>query len=280
MIGVVTDSASNIPPEMVEEFGIEVVPLNVHIEDESYEDGKFDIRMMYEKMRAGILPRTSQPAPGKFVDVYKKLASRVSSIISIHLTSKHSGTFQSALLARSMVPDIDVEVVDSRLISMGTGFIVLAAAQAARLGKGKEEILNLIKNLRERVHTYATVSTLHYLHMGGRVSAIKSLMASLLNVKPILTVREGAVVLMGQARTRRKSLERLVSLTYEAMKNFASVDLAVLHADALEEARQLKEALEGLLNYRSLYVLEVTPVLAVHGGPGLIGIVSIPCVEI
>ena len=279
MIRIVTDSASNLPRALLKKFNITVIPLNIHIGDRTYLDGEFESQALYQAMRAGVVPTTSQAAPGKFLEVYRKLAKEATSIISIHLTSHHSGVYQSAMIARQMVPHLDIEVVDSKLIAMGTGFLVLAAAKAAQLGKTKEEILALLEEMRKKVHTYATVSTLKYLRLGGRVSHIQELLGTLLNVKPILTVHNGVVELLEKVRTRRRALERIVELTCEAMANIPWVDFAVLHADALEEARWVKRTLEAMLRFHQSFLLEITPLLVVHGGPGLIGVISCPAFE-
>ena len=279
MIGIVTDSSVNLPPQVIKELGVEVVPLNVHIGSETCEETEISTSFLCKKMREGILPKTSQPAPGKFLEVFKKLADRCESILTIVITAAHSGTYNSALLARAMLPEVDIEVVDSRSIATGTGFLVEAAAEAAKQGKTKDEILALIRKLQELIHIYATVDTLHYLHMGGRVGAVKNLMASLLNIKPILTVQQGVVKVIGQTRTRSRSLERILTLSCQAMERFKEIDVAVLHADCHNEALKLKEALKERLNYRKFYLQEVTAVLAVHGGPGLIGIVSCPVIS-
>jgi len=276
MVGIVSDSSCNLPAEVIKELNIEIVPLNVHIGAETYEETEITTTLLCQKMREGVLPKTSQPAPGKFLEAFERMSEKYDSIIAITITSVHSGTYGSALLARNMLPKADIEVVDSRSISMGMGFQVEIAARAAKAGKSKEEILTLIKKAQEFISVYATVETLHYLHMGGRVGAVKTLMASLLDIKPILVVKDGEVKVGGQTRTRRKSLEKILTKSIQVAQEHEQVDVAVLHADCREEALMLKERLEESLTPRKLYLQDVTAVLAVHGGPGLIGIVTCP----
>ncbi len=278
MIGILTDSSCNLPKEIIEELGIEIIPLYVHIGTETYEEFDITTTELCRKMREGILPQTSQPPPGKFEEAFRKMAQKYDSIIAILITSKHSGTYNSALIAKEALPELDIEVVDSLSVATGTGFLAEAAARAAKEGKTKEEILNLIYQLREKINLVATVATLKYLHASGRVGAVKTLMASLLDVKPILSMKEGEVVVIGQTRTRSRSLEQIVSHVVKAAERLGRVDLAVLHADCHEEALALKEHLERRVQPNRIFVGEITSVIAVHGGPGLIGVVYSPAI--
>jgi DegV family protein with EDD domain len=278
MIGVLTDSSCNLPREIIEELGIEIVPLYVQIGTETYEEFDITTTELCRKMREGIFPQTSQPPPGKFEEIFKKMAKQFKSIIAILITSKHSGTYNSAQVARAMLPELDIEVVDSLSIATGTGFLAEAAARAARKGKAKDEILSLIHWLRDRINIVATVSTLKYLHASGRVGAIKTMMASLLDVKPILSMKEGEVVVIGQTRTRSRSLEQIVSHTVKVAERLGKVDLSVLHADCHEEALMLKEELSKKVRPNRIFLAEITSVIAVHGGPGLIGVVYSPAI--
>ncbi|MCS7285880.1 MAG: DegV family protein [Anaerolineae bacterium] len=278
MVGILTDSSFNLPREIIEELEIEVIPLYVQIDTETYEEFDITTAELCRKMREGVLPQTSQPPVGKFEEIFRKMAQKYDSIIAILITSKHSGTYNSAMVARAMLPELDIEVVDSLSIASGTGFMAEAAARAARKGKTKEEILNIIYKLRDKINLVATVSTLKYLHASGRVGAVKTMMASLLDVKPILSLKEGEVVVIGQTRTRARSLEQIISHVSKAAESLKPVDLAVLHADCFEEALMLKEELIKRVNPNRIFVAEITSVLAAHGGPGLIGVVYSPAI--
>ncbi len=278
MIGILTDSSCNLPREIIEELGIEIVPLYVHIGSETYEEFDITTTELCRRMREGILPQTSQPPPGKFEEAFRKMAEKFKSIIAILITSKHSGTYNSALLARASLPELDIEVVDSLSIATGTGFMAEAAARAARKGRSKDEILSLIHQLREKINIVATVSTLKYLHASGRVGAIKTMMASLLDVKPILSMKDGEVVVIGQTRTRSRSLAQIISHVEKAAERLGRVDLAVLHADCPEEALTLRDELLRRVRPNRIFTAEITSVIAVHGGPGLIGVVYSPAI--
>lgn len=275
-IKIVVDSCCDLPKAILERFDIKMVPVNINIGERSYEDGVDMTREnLYRKMvEEGIVPTTSAPAPGKFVEVYRELAKRANSILSIHITSKLSAVYQAAVLARSMVPEIDVRVIDSLSASMGTGFLALAAARAIEAGKTMQEILAIIEDIKARMNVFAALSTLKYLRLSGRVGSLQGMLASLLDIKPILTIRDGLAEALGAVRTRGRSLDRLVELAKEAVGEAKPVNVAIVHAYALKEAQQLKERIEAVLKCKEIFVVEITPALAVHAGPGVVGVIS------
>ena len=208
------------------------------------------------------------------MEVYRPLVEEGHSIISLHVTSKHSGTYQSALLAKSMLPEADIEVFDTLSISMGTGYQVLAAARAAEEGRSMEEILRLLERIRSRMHLYLTPATLKYLQRSGRVGKLAGALASLLSVKPIIKVEDGLLEAFEKVRTRGKALDRLVELTAQAVGTTEPVKLAIAHAEAHEEAEALRARLEETFNCDEMHVVDLACSLTVHGGPGIIGIIS------
>jgi len=275
-IKIVVDSCCDLPKAIQERFGIRMVPVNINIGKRSYEDGVDMTREdLYRKMiEEGIIPTTSTPAPGKLLEAYRELAERARMILSIHITSKLSAVYETAVLASSMVPEIDVRVIDSLSASMGTGFLALVAARAIEAGKTVQEILAIIKDIKARMNVFATVSTLKYLQLSGRVGSLQEFLASLLDVKPILIIRDGLIEAIGKVRSRTKSLDRLLELTREAVGERELVNVAIAHAYAPKDAQQLKEKIEATLKCKEVFVVEITPALAVHGGPGLIGVIS------
>jgi len=274
-IKIVVDSACDVPKALAERFDIKVVPVNINIGKRSYGDGVDMTREdLYRKMKEGIIPTTSAPAPGTFLEAYRELAERARTILSIHVTSKLSAIYQTAVLARSMVPEIDVRVIDSLSASMGAGFLALAAAKAIEAGKTVQEILALIEGIRARMNVFATVATLKYLQLSGRVSQLQESFASLLDVKPILAVHDGLIEATGRVRTRTRSLDRLLELTKEAVGGGEAISVAIVHAYAPEEAQHLRERIEAIFKCREIFTVEITPALAALGGPGLIGVVS------
>lgn len=275
MIKIVTDSTADVPSPFLERYDIRMVPINIQFGSETYEEGiTIDRPTFFQKLEGDIMPTTSQPSPGQFTKVYEELAGQGHSILCVVITSKHSGTYQSALLAKSMMSEADIEVFDTLSISIGTGYQVLAAARAAEEGKSMAEILQLLEGIRSRTYLYLTPATLKYLQKSGRVGKLAGALASLLNVKPIIKVEDGTLEAFQNVRTRGKAIDCLVELTAEAVGTSAPVKLAVAHAEAHAEAEALRERLEKTFNCQEMHVVDLACSLTVHGGPGIIGVVS------
>ncbi|MGE5593231.1 MAG: DegV family protein [Betaproteobacteria bacterium] len=275
-IAIVTDSGASLPEELVEKYDIAVAPIGIQFGSESYRDG-LDITReeFYERLNGPDIPLTSQPAPAEFISIYRRLLERVRTIISIHITSTGSGTFQVANLAKASFPDADIEVVDSLSASMGTGFMVLAAAEAAQRGKTKEEILRLLAELRPRISAYAVIKSVKHLLKSGRIHKGQALIASLLAIKPLISVKEGVVEVVDRVRTYQGALDKLVELTREAAGD-SRVRVSVVHGNALAEAKRLRDRLKQVLNCGDVVLSDIGAPLAVHGGPGIIGVVFHP----
>jgi len=276
MIKIVTDSTCNLPPGLIQRYDIKVVPTNIQLGSETYEEGVTIARDTFYRQieELGIMPTSSQPSAGQFVEVYRELASQGRSILSIHITSKLSGTCQSAELAKSMAPELEIEVFDSLSISMGTGFLVLAAVRAAEEGKSMMEILDLLRGIRSGMNIFFTPATLKYLQMSGRVGRLQEALAALIKIKPIIKVEDGVLQAFQKVRTRRQSLDRLLELTEEAVGTSDPVRIAVIHAEAAEEAQAMMEKVRMRFNCVETFVDDLSITLAVHGGPGLIGLIA------
>jgi len=276
-IAIVTDSAASLPQELVKKYGVTVVPIQIQFEDEAYRDGVDITREeFYEKLDGRVMPSTSQPAPSDFINVYEKLLERVRTIISIHITSEGSGTCQVANIAKARFPGADIEVFDSKSASMGIGFLAMEAAEAVLSGKTKEEILRLLTELRPRIVSYAVIDSIRYLLKSGRVRAGQALIASLLSVKPLISIRQGVVEVVDRVRTHRAALDRLVELTLAAAGDNPRSRLAVVHGNVLEEANKLRDRLRPLVGCKEILVTDIGAALAIHGGPGIIGGVCLP----
>lgn len=274
---VVTDSVSDLPADLVARYGITVVPARIHLNGRTYLDGvDLDHDALYRSMAQGLIPKTSQPSPGQFLEVYRPLVEDGHEILSIHVTSKGSGTYQSAVLARDMLGGTGIEVVDSASLSMGTGFLVLEAARAIEGGLALSRILRRLDEIKGHLTIYATVDTLRYLIASGRVGQIQGLLGSLLNIKPLLTVKDGAVVAVGRVRTRRRALEEVLHLMEAAVGVGRRVRAAVMHGDVPEEAGWLRDRVEERFSCEELFVLLAGVALSANGGPGVIGVVAYP----
>jgi DegV family protein with EDD domain len=274
MIKIVTDSTADVPRALLERHDIRVVPINIQFGQETYREGLDIDRATFFRKLEESMPTSSQPSPGQFSEVYQQLAGQGHSILTVVVTSKHSGTHQSAMLAKSMLPDARIEVFDSLSISMGTGYQVIAAARAAEEGKNMDEILRLLEGIRSKTHLYFTPATLKYLQRSGRVGKLAGALGSLLHVNPMIRLEDGTLEAFEKVRGRGKALDRLVELTAQAVGTTAPVKLAVIHAEADGEAEAVRARLQENFRCDEMHVAELACSLTVHGGPGIIGIIS------
>lgn len=273
-VRVVTDSTSSIPRELAEKYHIEVVPLRVLFGNEAFaEDIDISKDEFYARLKqAKELPRTSQPSAGEFAAVYERLGREADGIISIHISSKLSGTFASAEAARAMLPGLKLNVIDSGVVSMALGLLVLRAAEAAAEGRSLDEVTALVETLRPRMRVSFVVDTLEFLQKGGRIGGAAALVGSLLHVKPILTLRDGRVEPLERVRTKRRAVERLIHLLKEETKAGGRLHIAVLHGQAPKEAEALVQRLCETFGLDEIHIGEVGPVIATHTGPGVVGV--------
>ena len=272
IIKIVTDSTADLPESLINELSITVVPLRVRFGDTVYREGvDISTKTFFEKLKqAPELPRTSQPSPGEFQEIFAGLTCDGSSIISIHLSSHLSGTYQAAQLAKSSLPELDITVVDSKQVSMGLGMIVLAAARAAKDGKTKAELLAIVEKVINRMQTYIVVDTLEYLQKGGRIGKASTLMGTVLNIKPILTIADGIITPFEKVRGKAKALEKIIELVKEFSDKNGLMRCAIVHADALDEAVNLHGRLISKIRHCEIIISEIGAVVGTHGGPGTI----------
>lgn len=274
-IALITDSTASLPPELARRYNIHVIPTYVIIGGKTFLDG-VDLapgefyRLLQE---AETLPTTSQPSVGDFVELYTKLSQEAEDILSIHLSDQLSATMSSALAARKEMGAVPIHVIDSRSASMGLGFIVLAAARAVEEGKGLPQVIEAIESLIPRMNVIFMVDTLEYLRRGGRIGGASALLGSILSIKPILYLKDGRVEVLEKVRTKSRARERLLEIVAERLGSGRGVHVAILHADALEEAQVLEDQIVRQFEPVELYVDELNPVVGTHVGPGTIGLV-------
>jgi len=274
VIKIVTDSGSGIAPETAQQYGILVVPLYVHFGTETFRDG-VDIQLPEFLSRLQSfpqLPTTSQPSAGDFLEVYKSLTADGSEVISIHLSAKLSGTVASACAAQEMLPGAHIHVVDSRFISAPQAMMVVEAARMAAAGQSTEAILARLDQFIAGSRIYFVVDTLEYLQKGGRIGKAAALLGTALQMKPILMLQDGIVEAKERIRTKNKAILRLRELAVEETAGRSCRYLGILHAAALEEARQLEDELVSQLMPAETIMDEVGPVIATHTGPGVVGV--------
>lgn len=277
-VRIVTDSTADLPRELAELYGVVVVPLKVMFGNEVYRDGMdLDTAGFYQRLKKNQAPpTTSQPSPGEFVAVYERLTQKGNSVISIHISSALSGTFHAAQLAKTMVDSKDIFVIDSRSVSMGLGLIVLAAAKAAKEGRTRKEILTLVNELINKVNVFFVVDNLNYLKQGGRIGKAGALVGSLLNIKPILTIKDGQVAPLEKVRGKGRALERLLDLAVAGYPPGRRLICSVVHADDYTSLMKLKEKAASMLKCSELIISELGPVVGTHAGPGVVGLVVYP----
>ena len=270
MVRIVTDSTADLTEEQQQAAGITVVPLNVHFGDQVFRD-HVDLTAdeFFRRLKASPqLPRTSQPSVGVFEEAFRKLREGGDEIVSVHLSSKVSGTYNSALMAAQSVDQDRIEVVDSLSTSMALGFMALEGAKLARAGKDRKVIAERLRALVPKARVICVVDTLTYLERGGRIGKARALLGSLLNVKPILQLKDGEVVPLGRARGRPQGLSRLVELLG---RDGHVSQLAIMHGAALADAEQLRERVAASYPGLDILLTEIGAVLGTHTGPGVIG---------
>jgi DegV family protein with EDD domain len=273
-VAIITDSSPYIPQELLEEYQIHVVPLVVIWGEETYADG-VDIRPQefYERLQsAEVMPSTSQPSIAAFKDKYQELHEQGYDVLAVLISEKLSGTVDSATQAKNEFPEAHVEIVDSESTAMATGFQVLAAARAAEAGASLLECKAAAEQAQERSGVVFVVDTLEYLHRGGRIGGAKRFLGTMLNIKPILAVKDGYVQSIGQVRTEKKALEELVCIVEESTNGCSSVHLASLHANRPDTASYVLEEAQKRIPCVEKVFSEVSPAIGTHTGPGAMGL--------
>ncbi|MCT8138991.1 DegV family protein [Anaerobacillus sp. CMMVII] len=271
-VKIVTDSTVDVPIEELAELGVEVVPLTITVDGKSYIDGVDISAKDYISLlkQAKEIPRTSQPSAGVFAEIFDRLGADGSEIISIHITSGMSGTYNSAQSGAGMSTS-KVTVVDSKFISYALGFQVLEAAKMAKEGKTRKEILERIETIRENTSLFIMVDTLDYLVKGGRIGRGKALVGSLLRIKPIASLADGVYTPVSKVRTYAQLINYLLKQLETETANKKIKAVAIAQADALGLANQLKDAIEKATGFTDVKISDTTPIISTHTGPGAIG---------
>ena len=270
IVKIVTDSTADLPEDLVNELGVTVVPCYVCFGKDLYRD-RVDISEddFYKRLlQDSTFPTTTQPTVEDFAKVYRELSSKADAIISIHISKKLSGTCNSALQGKKLVENVcPIEVVDSETTTMALGLTVVAAAAIAKRGNSMQQMLDDIRQVVPDVQLFVLFDTLKYLAKGGRIGKAKSLLGSLLSVKPILKIKDGEFVPVVQMRSRAKGMEKLFDLARE-VGNIE--DLAITYSTTPDDARALADQINSTLHPKQVRVARVGAVLGVHGGPGVI----------
>ena len=275
-IAIVTDTYASLPADLADLYSIRQVPIAVHFGETTYLTGSdIDNASLFERVDAdGALPTTSAPTPGDFLKAFQAaFDGGADEVVCLCVNSRISTTYDAARIAREVLFDREISVVDNQNISVGQGFMAMEAAEAAEQGASREEIIGRARDVGSRVSIYAAVSTLKYLAMSGRIGHLTAGLVDLLSIRPILTLRDGQLHMVERVRTQPKALSRVIQLAAAAVGGGTPERLAIIHVDALDDARRFEEQLRAELDWTETIIsAELTPGLYVHTGPGLVGV--------
>ena len=275
-IAVITDTDSSLSQSVAASYGIRQVPITVHFEDEMFRTGiDIDDKQLFEKVeRLNRLPTTSAPSPGAFMEEYRAAFEHgADEIVCICVSSKVSATYTSAVAATEHFPGKIIKVIDSSTLSLGQGFMAIAAAQAVQEGAALDEVVAKALDVGSRVHVYAVLATLKYLALSGRVGKLVAGMADTLNIKPILTVQDGKLDLLERVRTRKKAIARVFDLVTADVDGKKIEKVGVIHGNHVAWANELRDQLcEKFICPDDVLIADFTPGLSVHTGSGVVGL--------
>jgi DegV family protein with EDD domain len=276
MLKIVMDSAGDIPDEWRKEYDIVVIPVNIQFENKTFLQGvdlsNDDFYRLADS--TGIIPKTSQPTPQQFVELYKKIAQVSDTILSLHVTSKLSGTFNSAVMAAQELKNkLKVIPYDSGSGSAAMGFMCKEVRQLERAGATLQTILNRLDEIRKNVSIVLTLDTLEYARKSGRVKRLQAAIATLINIKPIVILKDGALDMKERVRTRQRAISRVVDIIHERVGDHL-VNVAVVHSQSIDAAKQLIEKVNETLHVNELILSELSIGVAANLGPGTVGVIA------
>lgn len=282
-IALVSDSTANIPDDLLKRYDITIVPLYVLFSGKAEKDSvdftpaEFYQRLAAIKAAGGELPKTSQPSPVDFEHAYNALAQAgAKHIISVHVSTKMSGTTNSAQIAADMVGQrVQVHVVDSKTISMQMGYMILEAAEVIRHGGGVQGALDVIEEVKSNSCTYFTVTELEHLEASGRIAGSDKVAEAEIKVRPVIGIQDGSASVVSPERTQRAAIEKVIELTRNRLQALSIKAVTVVHANAPDRAEALKARVPAELGYKGeIRIADFGPVLAVHVGPGMLGLAA------
>jgi DegV family protein with EDD domain len=278
MLRIVTDGAADILPEWAQEYGIDMIPVNILFGEKSYLQGvELDNEGFYKLVdESKRIPKTSQPSPHQFVEFYRKIAQKGDTILSIHITAKLSGTYASAVsAAEELKGEFNVIPIDSACGSLGIGMMCREARKMEQAGKSVDEIVKYIESIKSNVSVILTLDTLEYAKMSGRVGTMQAALASVLNVKPIAVLKDGVLNMAEKVRTRKAALDRVIAMAKEDFGD-QPVYLAVVHARDLKSGEALLEQAKSHFNHKETMISELSISIAANLGPGTVGLILYP----
>ncbi|TFZ40353.1 DegV family protein [Soehngenia longivitae] len=278
-VKILTDSASDLPEEIIKEYDIDVLPMTIIKDDKEYKD-RVDIspKVIFDGMRNKEVFKTSQVTPIAFEEKFEQYAKQGIPVVYVGFSSELSATYQSSVIAKDNVltkyPEAKIEVIDTYAASGGFGLIVLEAAKFARAGKEVDEILDRVNLAKESIDHIFTVDDIEYLYRGGRVSRTSAVLGGMLNIKPILEVKDGKLIPLEKVRGKNKVFTRMVELMEERSidKDFTNATICITHGDDLEGALKLKELIEKRYNAKNFIINMIGATIGAHSGPGTLAL--------
>jgi DegV family protein with EDD domain len=281
MLKIITDSAGDMPPDWGKEFDFHIIPVNIHIGDQTYLQGvDLSDAEFYERAeKTGVIPKTSQPSPHQFITFYRQIASPGDTILSIHITSQLSGTFASAqMAARELEGEFNIIPFDSKAGSAAQAFMCREARELDRAGASLEEILQRLVFIRDHIQIVLTLDTLEYARMSGRVKTLQAALASMLNIKPIIDLQNGVLDMTERVRTRKRALDRLLEMIEERVGS-QPINAAIVQSMDPKTGEILRKLAELRFQCHELIVTELSIAIAANLGPGTVGMIAYPTGE-
>jgi DegV family protein with EDD domain len=282
-VAVVTDTTASIPEDLLSALKIHTVPYYIHRGEEVLLDLVTITREAFYRWMSSAdeLPKTACPGPGDYLSKYKELIQQgIREIVSIHMTSEGSGAYQSALDAKGILqqeePEVTIEVVDTRNVAMAHGWMVIEAARTALAGDSLEKVKEKVLEMIPITRMIQTADTLKYLYMGGRIGKATHLFGSLLRIKPLISMEDGIIVSVGQARNRSQAYRKMVEIISNSVGSGKKIKIAYLHAAARPDAEQIRKMVEERMQVVESFFAELSPALGVHTGPGTAGVCYFP----
>jgi DegV family protein with EDD domain len=276
MLKIVMDSACEMPKEWLSEFDVAVIPINIQFGNKTFQQGIDLSNDDFYKLAdtTGVLPKTSQPTPQQFVEFYNRIAKEGDTILSIHVTSKLSGTFNSAILAaRELRDKLNIIPYDSGAGSAAVGFMCKEVRQLDRAGATIQSIVARLDLIRQNVNIVLTLDSLEYAKRSGRVKALPAALAALINIKPIIILKDGILDMKEKVRTRQRAINRVLEIVHQRVDN-QLVNVAVVHAQSLDAAKQLMQKVNETLHVNEAIISDLSIGVAANLGPGTIGIIA------
>lgn len=276
-IKILTDSGSDLPKAYLDEHNVTLIPLRVHLDDKEYDDQiDIDSKVVFDAMRNGKSPKTSQASPNTIKEIFTKMAKEKQTGIYIAFSSQLSGTYQTAVMIYEQVleeyPELDITIIDTKCASLGHGLVVHQAVQMAENGSSKEDIIAQVHFYSESMESLFTVDDLEYLRRGGRVSRASAFVGGLLNIKPLLNVEDGKLIPIEKHRGQKKLYNRIVELMAERGVDLQNQMVGISHGDDLEKANLIKDAIQERFGTKEFFISMIGSAIGAHAGPGTIAI--------